>query len=159
ETPRVNVDPGELDADFATLVAGANVSAALDGSNEDDALRELLAAGLAAWISEQASGDFLCETPDGDSPALHAKLVQILDAETERQATWSFRGIASGHHNAVISRIKKAKEKSGIGSGLADRHLVLLRRNDWPTGKRTEEVVDDVIAAGASRVKDFETDL
>lgn len=152
-------DFDELDRDFAQFVAGADVAAALDGRTEDGALRELLGAGIAAWINEQSSGTFICETPEGDSCALHATLVQILDPVTERQATWSFRGIASAHPVAVISRVRKAKDKSGLGSGLADRHLYLLRRDAWPTGKRTEEVTADVAAAGAVLLRDFERDL
>jgi hypothetical protein len=147
---RVRVDLTPLDNRFAELVTAADVSGALDPRNEDTLMPALLAAGLAAWIDEQAptGATFKYDPPPGTKPALHGRLIEVLDEATENEAHCGFRAIASTNAVAVISRVRAACTKAGLDLEIPQRRLVLLRNGPWPTGKRTREVTDAFTAAG-----------
>ncbi|MET7423476.1 DUF87 domain-containing protein [Dactylosporangium sp. NPDC005555] len=132
-----------LDDLFAELVAGADIDAALDPKTEDAHVPGLLAAGIAAWIDEQApTGKVYKQDPaPAAKPALHARLIQVLDEATENEAHLGFRAIGSTSAVAVISRIKAACTMAGLDASVPQRRLVLLRNGSWPTGPRTKEVV------------------
>jgi len=142
----------DLDRRFAELVAAADVRAALDPATEDAALPPLLAAGLATWIDEQApTGAVFKHDPlPGRKPALHARLVQVLDESVEDESHVAFRAIASSNAIAVISRVRAACTMAGLDRDLPQRRLVLLRNTPWPTGTRTAEVTSAFRAAGGA---------
>lgn len=145
-----DADFEKLDRRFAELVGDADIADALEPRLEDERMSQLLTAGLEAWIAEQQSpGRYKLDIQHSSQPSVHARLIEVLDEDHEREATWCFRAIASPTANAVISRIRKAVTKSGIDSGLPNRHLILLRNSGWPSGKRTDEVTEDAVAAGA----------
>jgi len=142
-----------LDERFAALAAAADVSAALDPQTEDTAMPELLAAGLAAWIAERAptGRTYKYDPPPGKKPALHARLIEVLDETTENEAHWSFRAIASTAPLAVNNRIKAASTMAGLDHQVPQRRLVLLRdghANPWPDTPRAKEIRDAFVAGG-----------
>ncbi|MBQ0902171.1 ATP-binding protein [Micromonospora sp. U21] len=151
----------ELDARFAELVAAADVSAAVAPAGEDEHMPPLLAAGLAAWIAEQAPTGvtYKYDPPPGRKPALHGRLIEVLDEATENEAHWCFRAIAHPNAVAVTARVKSACTLSGLDRDLPQRRLVLLRNGPWPTGKRTTEVLTGFDAAGGLRREVSEADL
>ncbi|MFF5180766.1 ATP-binding protein [Micromonospora sp. NPDC000316] len=151
----------ELDARFAELVAAADVSAALAPASEDERMPQLLAAGLAAWISEQAptGATYKYDPPPGRKPALHGRLIEVLDEATENEAHWCFRAVAHPNAIAVTARVKAACTMAGLDRDLPQRRLVLLRNGPWPTGKRTTEVLTAFDAAGGVRCAVTEADL
>jgi hypothetical protein len=153
--PRQRRDRGTADLDaldqrFAQLVSAADVSGALDHLTEDAHMPALLAAGLAVWIDEQApSGTtYKQDPPPSMKPALHARLIEVLNEATENEAHRGFRAIAHPNAIAVMSRVKAACTMAGLDRAFPQRRLVLLRNGAWPTGKRAKEVLDGFIAAG-----------
>ncbi|MGN9765419.1 helicase HerA domain-containing protein [Micromonospora sp. SD12] len=150
-----------LDDRFAELVAGADVTAALDPRTEDAQMPTLLAAGLAAWIAEQAptGASYKYDPPPGRKPALHGRLIEVLDEATENEAHWCLRGISHPNAIAVTARVKAACTMAGLDRALPQRRLVLLRNGPWPTGKRTAEVLAAFDAAGGIRCGVEEGDL
>ncbi|MEU4781319.1 DUF87 domain-containing protein [Micromonospora sp. NPDC023633] len=165
--PRPDTDTGDdvslrrLDDRFAELVAGADVRAALDLRTEDEQMPPLLAAGLAAWIAEQAptGASYKYDPPPGRKPALHGRLIEVLDEATENEAHWCFRGLSHPNAIAATARVKAACTMAGLDRALPQRRLVLLRNGPWPTGKRTAEVLAAFDAAGGVRRGVEEADL
>ncbi|WP_430501437.1 ATP-binding protein [Micromonospora trifolii] len=151
----------ELDERFAELVEAADVSAAVDPAGEDEHMPPLLAAGLAAWIAEQAptGATYKYDPPPGRKPALHGRLIEVLDEATENEAHWCFRAIAHPNAVAVTARVKAACTLAGLDRDLPQRRLILLRNGPWPTGKRTTEVLTGFDAAGGLRCAVPEADL
>jgi hypothetical protein len=154
-------DKRSLDQHFAELVAAADVRDALDPATEDQHMPALLSAGLTAWIDEQAptGRTYKIEPQRGKKPALHGRLIEVLDEATENEADRSFRAIASANATAVISRIKAACTKAGLDPQVPLRRLVVLRRGPWPSGPRTKEVTDAFVAAGGIVHQITEEDL
>jgi hypothetical protein len=114
-----------LDERFAELVRAAEVGAALDPRTEDEQMPALLAAGLAAWIGEQAptGATYKHDPLPGRKPALHGRLIEVLDEATENEAHWCFRAVASLNAIAVISRVRAACTMAGL-----DREVPQRRR-------------------------------
>ncbi|MFE0588903.1 helicase HerA domain-containing protein [Micromonospora echinospora] len=150
-----------LDDRFAELVRTVSVDGALDPATEDVRMPELLGAGLAAWIGEQATtgATYRHDPPPGRKPALHGRLVEVLDEATENEAHWCFRAIGSGNAVAVLSRIRAACTLAGLDRAVPQRRLVLLRNGAWPSGRRTSEVLDAFRAAGGVTHPVGEADL
>ncbi|MDT5027645.1 MAG: hypothetical protein QOE61_4071, partial [Micromonosporaceae bacterium] len=140
----------KLDRQFAELVKEADVSNAIDNTTEDAEMPALLSAGLAAWIDEQApTGTTYKQDPlPSTKPALHGRLVEVINEATENEGHWAFRAIASSHAIAAISRIKAACTAAGLDMKIPQRRLVLLRNTPWPNGPKTKEVVSTFHAAG-----------
>ncbi|WP_319460115.1 ATP-binding protein [Micromonospora sp. RTP1Z1] len=159
--PAATADLTPLDERFAELVAAADVRAALDPRTEDEHLPPLLAAGLAAWIGEQAptGATYKHDPLPGRKPALHGRLIEVLDEATENEAHWCFRGIAHPNAIAVTARVKAACTMAGLDPAFPQRRLVLVRNVPWPTGKRTTEVLAAFDAAGGIRCDIPEADL
>ncbi|MFC7482690.1 helicase HerA domain-containing protein [Luedemannella flava] len=150
-----------LDRRFGELVAEADVRAALDHRSEDSEMPALLAAGLSVWIQEQAPSGTTYKTDPLPSakPALHGRLVEVLDEATENEAHCAFRAVASPMAVAVISRVKAACTMSGIDVNIPQRRLVLLRNEPWPKGPRTTEIIEAFRAAGGIEKTIDEADL
>ncbi|WP_405099533.1 helicase HerA domain-containing protein [Micromonospora sp. NBC_01412] len=155
------VDLRPLDERFAALVEAAEVGPALDHRTEDERLPALLAAGLAAWIAEQAptGATYKYDPPPGRKPALHGRLIEVLDEATENEAHWCFRAISHPNAVATIARVKAACTMAGLDRQYPQRRLVLLRNGPWPTGKRTAEVLAAFDAAGGVTCAVPEADL
>ncbi|WP_320066742.1 ATP-binding protein [Micromonospora sp. RTGN7] len=155
------MDLGPLDERFARLVEAAEVGSALEHRTEDEHLPPLLAAGLAAWIAEQAptGATYKHDPPPGRKPALHGRLIEVLDEATENEAHWCFRAIAHPNAIATIARVKAASTMAGLDRQYPQRRLVLLRNGPWPTGKRTAEVLAAFHAAGGTSCPVPEADL
>ena len=150
---RVAVDDtglARLDTLFDELVATADVTAAFDPKLEDREVPALLGVGLAAWIDEQApaGATYKHDPLPGTKPALHGRLVEVLDEATENEAHVGFRAISSPSAVAIISRIKAACTASGLDIDVPQRRLVLLRSQPWPKGPRTTEVLHAFREAG-----------
>src|SRR5206468_1391948 len=88
------------------------------------------------------------DPPPSMKPALHARLIEVLNEATENEAHRGFRAIAHPNAIAVMSRVKAACTMAGLDQAFPQRRLVLLRNGAWPTGKRTKEILDGFIAAG-----------
>jgi hypothetical protein len=138
--PEQRDDP-TLDTLFDQFVAGALVADALDHAKEDVCLPPLLDAALRAWIIEQGRGNYKVDPPPGSAPALHARLREVLDEQTEDERHWAIRGIAAPHHSAVRARIGKASLAAGYVSSAGKRRLVLLRNGSWDLGPKTNQLV------------------
>jgi len=151
----------ELDATFERLRREADVIAAQDKHAEDVAMPLLLSAGLRAWIDERSPTGVVYkqDAPPSGKPALHARLVQVLDEATENEAHWGFRAIAHDNSRAVITRIKNACTATGLDRAVPQRRLVLLRRDDWPSGPRTVETVNKFLHEGGIWHKIDDEDL
>lgn len=136
--PQVNL--ARLDARFADLYKEADTSQAFNPEQEDEFVPPLLAAGLNAWIKEQAeAGDaFSVDPPPGRRPALHARLRQTLDLESEEQRHWTFRMIGAPHHIAALKRLNDGMTESGLGPDTSDRNFIVLRNLAWSDGPATQ---------------------
>ncbi|GAA2374698.1 ATP-binding protein [Dactylosporangium salmoneum] len=154
-------DLGHLDAMFAELVSSADVSRALDKRSEDVEMPQLLAAAIGAWIGEQVPTGVVYkqDPPPGANPALHGRLIQVLDEATENEAHWGLRAIVHDNPRAVTARIRNACVMSGLDRAIPQRRLILLRRDNWPSGPRTKQTVDEFLAAGGVWHKIDDADL
>ncbi|WDZ82646.1 helicase HerA domain-containing protein [Micromonospora cathayae] len=143
---------GRLDARFTELVTAARGTDAMRPDTEDVRMPELLGAGLAAWIGEQAptGATYRHDPPPGRKPALHGRLVEVLDEATENEAHWCFRAVTSDNAIAVLSRVRAACTMAGLDREVPQRRLVLLRNGPWPSGRRTTEVLTAFHAAGGT---------
>ncbi|MFI5908755.1 ATP-binding protein [Dactylosporangium sp. NPDC051541] len=170
ETPPPPPDPtpppppdqfAAIDARFKELVGVLDVSAALQHVSEDAEMPGLLAAGLTAWIDEQApSGVTYKHDPlPSRKPALHGRLIEVLNESTENEAHWGFRAIGSPSAVAVISRVKAASTMAGLDPNVPQRRLIVLRNTPWPTGARTREVTAAFAKAGGVVARISEADL
>jgi hypothetical protein len=155
-------DTGELDRRFAEYRRRAVPAAALDPDGEDTTMPGLLTAALEAWITErgEAEQSFRPDPPPGSRVVLHARLRQSLDASTDDERHWAFRAIASGNAVAVLNRIRKACEATGLSSERTDRRrLFLLRNTAWPNGAKTAAMLDEFEAAGGKVLPLSDDDL
>jgi hypothetical protein len=143
-----------LDSRFEKLRATADVATALDPRQEDLMMPLLLRAGIQAWIAERglAVQGYEPDPSPSSDPPLHAGLRHIIDEQVDAQIRWAFRAIAHPHYRAVQVRLRRAIEQSGIDEGDDARRLFILRRDDWPTGKKTKELVDDFTRRGGVRL-------
>jgi hypothetical protein len=105
----------------------------------------MLEHGDAGKVFEQ-------DPPPSTKPPLHARLRQTLVEETEEEAHWAFRAIASPAPRAVQVRLRSATAEAGIADGVPRRRLFVLRNSDWPTGQVTTEVVRDFRNAGGRKL-------
>lgn len=153
------LDKTELDVRFLEYRRRAVPAAALDSEGEDTTVPALLAAALDAWIAElgEEVEAFRQDPPPGRRPALHARLRQSLDADTDDERHWAFRAIATSNAVAAQTRIRNAS--SAVGSGSGKRRLFLLRNTPWPSGKKTAELVAEFEATGGRTLALRDDDL
>lgn len=155
-------DLAALDALFAELRDGANVSAAFDPVTEDLAVPPLLRAGLESWMKERGDADdgpFFLEQPPRKDPPLHACLRMMVDVRTERQRRWSFRAIGADHPRSVQSRLRKAITEARLDGESADRRLFVLRNTRWPDGPATKKIRAELADKGGVSVTFTAEDL
>jgi hypothetical protein len=161
KVPDSGDDFAAIDARFAELVGVLDVSAALQHATEDAEMPPLLEAGLSAWIDEQAptGATYKHDPLPSRKPALHGRLIKVLNESTENEAHWALRGIAGASAVAVISRVKAASTMAGLDRAVPQRRLVVLRNSPWPSGKRTKEITEAFAAAGGTVARISEKDL
>ena len=152
-----DVEPPEyasLDSRFEELRLTADVATALDPQEEDLMMPPLLRAGIQAWIAERgpAVQDYEPDPPPSSNPPLHAGLRRIVDEQVDAQTRCAFRAIAHPHPRAFQVRLKRAIQQSGIDEGDDVRRLFILRRDDWPGGPKTKELVDDFYRRGGQQL-------
>jgi hypothetical protein len=154
-------DFAELDSRFEQSKRSANVTDALDPKSEDREMPPLLSAGLAAWVAERADDQhtFSQDPPPSARPALHARLRQSLNEDTEDEIHWAFRAIAKENANAALSRIRAACHTAGLDRRIPKRKLYLLRNRSWSGGPRTREVIAAFSDAGGVTLPINESDL
>lgn len=142
-----------LDAKFDELRANAEVASALDGKTEDTVLPVLLNAALSSYIAElgDVGQQFELDPLPGTKPALHARLRRTLDEQSDDEMHWSFRGIASTHPRAALTRLHAARTESGLQVGAEKRRLIILRNTRWSPGPKTSaELTEFDVAGGLS---------
>ncbi len=145
---RPTADLAALDERFARLRAEADVVTPLDPGHEDGRMSSLLNAGLKCYVLEQGNGAALTIDPASViKPALHARLRRTIDEAREDEEHWSFRAIAHPNARAVQARLRPASLESGLRKGAHKRHLVVLRNTAFPTGPKTEQMVEEFEAA------------
>lgn len=156
----VTPSASSLDRTFAEYRRRAVPAVALDHEGEDVTMPELLGATLTAWIAER-DGDqsFVCDPPPGAHVMLHGRLRQSLDAATDDERHWAFRAIAASNATAAQSRIRKACTATGLRAGSDRRRLFFLRNTPWPTGPKTDALIEEVHAAGARTLELGDDDL
>ncbi|SDZ31924.1 protein of unknown function DUF87 [Amycolatopsis xylanica] len=170
----VPVDRGtltEIDRSLAALAEDASVIAevakALDPYQEDQRIPDLLSPALNRWVAEQGEEfreyEIPTETMAAGNPALHAELRQIVDEGTEDKIYWSFRAIGWTDGRAVINRIDRVLNTTGLDPAAPKRKVYLLRTGDWSNGRKTREKVQEFEAAGGVVIRltreTLETDL
>jgi hypothetical protein len=143
-----------LDSRFEELRARADVATALDHQKEGLMMPPLLRAGIEAWIAERgpAVQDYEPDPPPSSNPPLHAGLRRTVDERIDAQTGCAFRAIAHPNARATQTRLKRAIQQSGIDQRDDDRRLVVLRQDDWPSGQKTNELVEDFTRRGGVRL-------
>ncbi len=150
----------DLDHRFSRFVREADITAAFDENRVDDGLPRLLSAGLTAWAQENAeAGDFSVDPPPGRRPSLHARLRRILDVDTDDEVHWSFRAVLNDHPVAALNRLRAAVTASGLELPGERRKLLILRNAPWSQGRKTQQVLDGLMAHGGEVAKLREADL
>ncbi len=160
--PRIDTSAmQDLDTWFARLREEADVAAPLDQDTEDQRMPALLTAGLSAYIAELGDGGQLLTVDQvrGKKPALHARLRQTLDEQTEDEIHYAFRAIAHRNARAVQSRISSARTESALRAGGVKRRLVVIRNTDWPRGPVTARAVAELEELGGVSIPISENDL
>lgn len=154
------VDTSDIDRRFAEYRSRAVTAAALDPDGEDTAVPALLNAALTAWIVEHGDDQsYKCDPPPGSHVVLHARLRQTIDSATDDERHWAFRAVGATNAVAAQNRIKKAYSATGLGSGSDRRGLFLLRNEPWPSGPKTQNLIDDVKAAGGRTLALSDNDI
>lgn len=153
------VDEGaftEIDQKLSALLNDADVVAdtarALDPRQEDRCMPDLIRSALTWWTAEQGEEHSRYELPPATmaagNPALHAELQRTVDEGTEDKIFWSFRAIAWRDGRAVINRIDRVLNATGLDPSAPKRKAYLLRTGDWSSGHKTRQKVQEFEAAG-----------
>ncbi|MBE1877170.1 ATP-binding protein [Myceligenerans pegani] len=149
----------------AALVA--NVAEAFDAKREDERMPQLMRSALTSWVEEQGEARTQYRVPHetmaAGNPALHGELHHIVDEDTEDRIDRSFRAIAWSNGNAVIKRVKRVLNYTGLDPEVSKRKAYLLRTGDWSSGPKTRQMVQEFTDAGGIVIDlprvDIETDL
>ncbi|MFW0792172.1 DUF87 domain-containing protein [Gordonia sp. CPCC 205515] len=151
----------QLDRRFDELLTAADPAPALAPGDEDRVVPPLLQAGFASWI--EALGDvgaaFAQDPKPSPKAVLHGRIVRILDPETDAEQSWSFRALSATHPRSVQARLNNATTAAGLSLGSAARSLIVLRRDPWPSGAKTQEMVTELHARGGQVVAWTDDDI
>jgi Helicase HerA, central domain len=146
-----NLDLEPIDQSFADAKAQIDPAIAKDKQNED-ILGTWLKTACECLIHENpVSGDIdaLVEVdfPAGKTyPLLHTRIHLVFPDQSEKHL--SVRALQQMHHNAYIGRLKAAMTASGIDRSLNFRQLLIVRTQDQPHGKVTQETITAFRSAG-----------
>ncbi|GAA1853725.1 helicase HerA domain-containing protein [Myceligenerans crystallogenes] len=146
----------QIDGQLIALVNDPGVVAetvrAFEPRQEDQRVPELIRSALKWWVTEQGEERYQYEVPvpmmAAGNPALHAELQQTLDESTEDKVFWSFRAIAWRDGRAVINRIDRVLNTTGLDPSAPKRKAYLLRTGEWSNGIKTRQKVQEFEAAG-----------
>ncbi|MGW5723935.1 ATP-binding protein [Amycolatopsis sp. NPDC003865] len=150
---------GELDRQFAKLCKRADVESAMHKNSVDKIMPNLVQAALRSWIAEVGNDDrsWATEGVDGTGD-LHAGLRRTVDEEDDHWELWVFRAIGAPQHgNSVIRQVRAAVSAAAVGTGVHNRHLVLIhygpdKAGGW-TGQKTRAEVKELGALGSPRLE------
>ena len=161
DTHSATTDVGAIEKRYRELIEQANPAAALDHATEDVVVPDLLQAGLGAWIEALPSGagNWYQDPKPGAKALLHGRISHVIDPATESEESWSFRALAATHPRAVQSRLTNANIASGLSLGEVERTLVVLRRQPWPTGPKTAQLVDELHRRGGRAIAWTDDDI
>ncbi|MCG8914314.1 DUF87 domain-containing protein [Actinokineospora sp. PR83] len=142
----------ELDVRFERLRSSKQAAVSVTKDNEDTVVPELLSAALRAWITEVGDDnmEWVCEARNGE---LHAWLTRTIDEASDLEEHWAFRVISASHPVAVLKRFRVARSAMGLRQGAENRHLILLRNDDWSPGTKTQAEIKEFDAAGGLRLE------
>ncbi|MEU6250321.1 DUF87 domain-containing protein [Glycomyces sp. NPDC047010] len=139
----------DLDNEFERFQAEADLTKVTDSSAEFHLLRPWLLAGLNAYRTESGRDpeQFKVIQSVGERQGFH---VEVHDKTEARPRRWSFRALATGNGNAVLSRVRGlyAWAKLGEADPVEDARGILWvtapadswRR--WSSGSQVLELVD-----------------
>jgi hypothetical protein len=160
KTTPTHDDHAALSARFCEYRRRAVTVAVLDHEGEDTTMPELLRAALASWITERDGTEvFRIDPPPGSRVTLHARLRESLDAATDDERHWAFRGIAASNARAVQNRIQRSCDATGFGTNVDRRKLFLLRNSPWPNGPKTATMIAEFEGAGGRTLAMSDDDL
>jgi hypothetical protein len=92
-------------------------------------------------------------------PPLHGRLTFTYHNENDRERHFCFRALEHSHAISFQARLRAALTASGISSGIADRHLVLVRRSSIPSGQKTKQLFGAFEKAGGIIINPLDDDL
>ena len=149
-TSSTTPDLAMIEKRYRELIELADPAGALDYTTEDAVVPDLLAAGLGAWIEAlpPEAGEWHHDPRPGAKAVLHGRIRHVIDPAREFDESWSFRALAATHPRSVQSRLTNANNAAGLSLGEVERTLVVLRRQPWPTGPKTAQLVDELRARG-----------
>jgi hypothetical protein len=129
----------DFDEQYATFRKHASVAGVLDPDVEDRDMPGLLVAGLRAWVREKDEEDqkrFVVHAGSGSSSAMqvHAYIQEFFSDDPSDFGVCYFRGLASGHHAAVLPRLERLMRLAALDPQVPHRRAVLLRNIPWPNG-------------------------
>ncbi len=142
----------EIDAWFEELRRTADLPVLLDNANEDKVMPQLLSAAMTAWITENGNDNMQWERRIWTGgKELHVSLDHTVDEASDLVDHWAFRVIFASNAVAALSRLRKAHSAAGLGQGADNRHLVLIRNDDWSPGPQTQRALAACLGAGGVR--------
>lgn len=146
---------------YQELIAGADPLPALVSDTEDRVVPTLLQAGLGTWIEALAgrAGEWRQDPKPGAKAVLHGRIKHVVDPHREIDESWSFRAISATNARAVQTRLANATTAAGLSLGTVERILVVLRRDDWPSGPKTEQMVAELHSRGGKVIAWSEDDI
>ena len=164
ERPTPATEPAafeKLDQRYAELIHRADPLPALVPATEDKVVPSLLHAGLLTWIQALTTDAdrWQIDAKPGPKSPLHGRIRQLVDPERDVEQSWSFRAISATHARSVQTRLSNATTMSGFTLGDVERTLVILRRDTWPSGPRTAQMVQEFHDRGGKVVAWTEHDV
>ncbi len=155
-TKRPNFDDA---LELARRINPAKILNTEDDSEFGRFLREIFEL-YATEIDPDETIDIICKgDPAQNTPPLHGRLTFTYHAESDRERHFCFRALSHTNANAFQSRLKAALTASGIANKIADRHLLLIRRDPVPGGAKTKQLTDGFLEAGGLVIYPCEVDL
>src|SRR5262249_31910725 len=92
-------------------------------------------------------------------PPLHGRLTFTYHHENDRERHICYRVLQHGHAISFQARVRAALTASGISSRIADRHLLIVRRDPIPSGAKTRELFGAFESAGGIVIDPLDDDL